>query len=70
MSFTVIGLWLCCLAPLISAIHIGEGNRSIQRKPQNLSQVTEKLNHIMLYRVDLAMSGIQTHGLFPFKFDN
>jgi hypothetical protein len=28
MSFTVIGLWLCCITPLISAIHIGEGNRS------------------------------------------
>jgi cytochrome b561 len=51
MSFTVIGLWLYCLAPLISAIHIGGGNRSIQRKPQNLSQVTEKLNHIMLYNL-------------------
>jgi hypothetical protein len=38
---------------------IGGGNRSTQRKPLILSQVTDNLYHTMLYRVYLAGAGFE-----------
>jgi hypothetical protein len=51
----LMGLGLWCLMPLSTIFHIGGGN---PEKTIALPQITDKLYHIMLYHIHLAMNDI------------
>jgi hypothetical protein len=69
-----IGLW--CLTPFQTIFQLYRGRQfywwmklEYLEKTINLPQVIDKLNHIKLYCVHLAMRGVRTHNFSCTKFD-